>query len=662
MLNLGILAHVDAGKTTLTEQLLHAVGIIDEVGRVDDGTTRTDSSELERQRGITIKSAVVSFAVDGVTVNLLDTPGHPDFIAEVERVLGVLDGAVLVVSAVEGVQSQTLALFRALRRLRVPTLFFVNKIDRVGADVDRVLEAIRERLDANLLAMNAPRDLGTRNTSVHAPDLDAPEHFEAAIEALTVNDDDLLDRFLAGTALSSDEVRRALVEQTASLSVHPVYFGAALPGVGITDLLDGIATLLPPAAQDTTGEPAGTVFKIEREPSGEKTAYVRMFSGTLRIRDRIPLGDDTAPLDTVTATEVFDQGTTHRRPAVRAGEIARVHGLASARIGATFGPIEGRVGEHVFAPPTLETAVVPRDRRHTRAVFEALSDLAEQDPLINLRQDDARQELFLSLYGEVQKEIIAQTLASERGLEIEFRPTTPVCIERPHGSGSAIELIPPSRSPDHPFLATLGLTVTPLPPDSGVDFELDVNVRSIPIHVFDSAAAFHQMMRQAVLDTLQQGLHGWQVTDCKVTMTDCDYQAPPRKWPGTTLSDYRDLTPLVLMAALQQAGTTVCEPILNYHLEFPADVLSPMMALLGDLGARPGRPHTRGSTYVLDGTIRAARLHDLQSRLPDLTRGEGVLESAFAEYRPVHGTPPARPRTDRNPLDRTDYLRRIAGG
>ena len=147
-LNLGILAHVDAGKTTLTERLLHAAGVIDEVGRVDDGTTQTDSLALERQRGITIKSAVVSFVVDGVTINLLDTPGHPDFIAEVDRVLGVLDGAVLVVSAVEGVQSQTLLLFRALRRLRVPTVMFVNKLDRVGAAVPRVLEAIRERLDA----------------------------------------------------------------------------------------------------------------------------------------------------------------------------------------------------------------------------------------------------------------------------------------------------------------------------------------------------------------------------------------------------------------------------------------------------------------------------------------------------------------------------------
>src|SRR5437588_4173397 len=161
--NLGILAHVDAGKTSLTERLLFAAGVIDSVGRVDDGSTQTDSLALERQRGITIKSAVVSFAIDDVTVNLIDTPGHPDFIAEVERVLSVLDGAVLVISVVEGVQSQTTLLMRALQRLRVPTLIFVNKIDRSGADCERVLDAIADRLSPAIIPMGSVSDVGTRS-------------------------------------------------------------------------------------------------------------------------------------------------------------------------------------------------------------------------------------------------------------------------------------------------------------------------------------------------------------------------------------------------------------------------------------------------------------------------------------------------------------------
>src|SRR5882724_6355853 len=162
MLNLGILAHVDAGKTSLTERLLYAAGVIDEIGSVDDGSTQTDSMALERQRGITIKSAVVSFVVNDVTVNLIDSPGHPDFIAEVERVLSVLDGAVLVVSAVEGVQAQTRILMRALQRLRIPTLIFVNKIDRSGADYEHVLHKITTKLTPAVVPMGSVTELGTR--------------------------------------------------------------------------------------------------------------------------------------------------------------------------------------------------------------------------------------------------------------------------------------------------------------------------------------------------------------------------------------------------------------------------------------------------------------------------------------------------------------------
>jgi ribosomal protection tetracycline resistance protein len=303
---------------------------------------------------------------------------------------------------------------------------------------------------------------------------------------------------------------------------------------------------------------------------------------------------------------------------------------------------------------------VARHGGEERAVFDALSDLAEQDPLIDLRQDDTRQELFLSLYGEVQKEIVAQTLQGDYGLEIEFRATTPVCIERPNGVGAAVEPLPSRRSPAHPFLAGIGLEISPMAPGSGIAFDLDVGIKSIPIHVFGSVDAFKDVMQRAVRDTLRQGIHGWEVTDCRVVMTDCDYQAPPRRWPGTTLSDYRLLTPLVLMAALQRAGTTVLEPVLDVHLELPATDLGSIMSVLRELGAQPGPPTTDGSSSVLDGVIRVARLHQLRSRLPDLTRGEGVLESVPAGYLPVHGVPPVRPRTDRNPLDRTDYLRRVS--
>ncbi len=225
-LNLGILAHVDAGKTTLTERLLYAAGVIDELGRVDDGTTQTDTLPLEQRRGITIKSAVVSFAIDDVRVNLIDTPGHPDFIAEVERVLSVLDGAVLVISAVEGVQSQTPLLMRALQRLGVPTLIFVNKLDRVGADPDRVLEEISARLTPAIVPM------GRRPQARLA-------------EVLADLDESLLAEYVEGDGLPYRRLREELAAQTGRALVHPVFVGSAKTGEGVDDLMSGIAELLP---------------------------------------------------------------------------------------------------------------------------------------------------------------------------------------------------------------------------------------------------------------------------------------------------------------------------------------------------------------------------------------------------------------------------------
>jgi len=227
-LNLGIVAHVDAGKTTLTERLLYEAGVIDELGSVDAGTTQTDTLALEQQRGITIKSAVTSFALGDVHVNLIDTPGHPDFIAEVERALGVLDGAVLVISAVEGVQAQTRVLLRALRRLGIPTLIFVNKIDRVGARDD--VDGYAQRLNATLVRMTT-----LHNGAPVAADLGG------WLEVLAERDDELLAAFVDGRPVAPRRLRAALKAQTRRSEVHPVFFGSAITGAGVSDLLRGIA-------------------------------------------------------------------------------------------------------------------------------------------------------------------------------------------------------------------------------------------------------------------------------------------------------------------------------------------------------------------------------------------------------------------------------------
>ena len=652
-LNLGILAHVDAGKTTLTERLLHAAGVIDEIGSVDDGSTQTDSLALERQRGITIKSAVVSFTIGDVAVNLIDTPGHPDFIAEVERVLSVLDGAVLVVSAVEGVQAQTRVLMRALQRLRVPTLIFVNKIDRRGARFEPVLHGIRDKLSPAIVAMGSAGGLGTRGASF-APYRagDAPFAREL-VELLADHDDALLAAYVDDeSAVSYARLRGGLAAQARRARVHPVFFGSARTGAGVDELTAGIADLLPAAEAGGDGPVSGTVFKIERGPRGEKIAYVRMFSGTVRTRDRLRIGGDGE--GKVTAVSGPDGGA-----AIAAGQIGKLWGLGDVRIGDAIGtPRTAAPGRQSFAPPTLETVVVPRRRADRGALRVALDQLAEQDPLIDLRQDELRQEISVSLYGEVQKEVIQATLANDFGVDVTFRATTTICIERPDGTGAAAEIL--GEEPN-PFLATVGLRIDPAPIGSGVEFRLEVELGSMPF-------AFFRAVEETVKETLRQGLHGWEVTDCTVTMTHSGYAARQShahavfdKSMSSTAGDFRNLTPLVLMSALRRAGTRVYEPMHRFQLEIPADTLGAVPPVLVQLGGVPQATAIRGPTCTVEGEVPAARVHELRRQLPALTRGEGILETAFERYHPVRGEIPDRPRSDDNPLDREEYLRRVAG-
>jgi ribosomal protection tetracycline resistance protein len=479
MLNLGILAHVDAGKTTLTERLLYAAGIIDEIGSVDDGSSQTDFLALERQRGITIRSAVVSFPIDDTTVNLIDTPGHPDFIAEVERVLNVLDGAVLVVSAVEGVQPQTRLLMRALRRLRVPTLIFVNKIDSLGARYEEVLRDISERLTPAAVAMGSVRGLGS-STVEFMPGRAGDPGFRAALAStLAEQDNALLTSYIEDEAsVSYRTLLKRLEAQTRRALLYPVFFGSAKTGAGVDSVAAGIRKLLPPAERDMDGPLSGSVFKIDRGPTGEKIAYARMFSGTVRTRNRVRFGDGAEAK--VTAIDIFEHGSRHQHDSLSAAEIGQLRGLRDIRIGDAIGSRHA-TAQHHFAPPSLETVVTAIESSDRGRLRVALAQLAEQDPLINVRQDDNHQEMSVSLYGEVQKEVIQS-------------------------------------------------------------------------------------------ETLQQGIYGWQVTDCKVTVTHSDYYARHShahqgfaKSMSSTGTDFRGLTPLVVMSALIQAGTVVYEPMHHFH-------------------------------------------------------------------------------------------------
>ena len=492
--------------------------------------------------------------------------------------------------------------------------------------------------------MGSASGLGTRSASFTPYGAADAEFTSGLVDLLADHDDAFLAAYVDDEAnVSYRRLRGELAAQTRQALVHPVFFGSAITGAGVDALIAGITELLPAAEGDVDGPVSGAVFKVERGPAGEKIAYVRMFSGTVRVRDRLQFGRDAE--GKVTAISVFDRGSAVQRASVAAGQIGKLWGLGEVQIGDTIGKSRTTTERHYFAPPTLETVVVPRRPADKGALHVALTQLAEQDPLINLRQDDSRQEIFVSLYGEVQKEVIQATLANDFEIDVEFRETTTICIERPIGVGAAVEVLGKARRrqsvPRHHRAAHR----------AGSDRHRGAvpaggQGRDDTAHVYKAVEDFHEAMERTVLETLRQGIYGWQVTDCTVTMTGCDYQAPPRRWPGSTAADFRLLTPLVLMGALKQAGTVVCEPIHRFHLEIPADTFGAMVSALARLRAVPQTQEMRGSSYMLEGEIPAARVHELQQQLPALTRGEGVLECDFDSLQtgPRHDPDPAADR------------------
>ncbi|MFE6614589.1 GTP-binding protein [Amycolatopsis sp. NPDC057786] len=610
-LNLGILAHVDAGKTSLTERLLHHTGAIGTLGRVDAGDTHTDTMEPERRRGITIRSAVVAFRVGDLRVNLIDTPGHPDFIAEVERALGVLDGVVLVVSAVEGVQAQTRVLMRALTRLRLPVLIFVNKVDRAGARYDGLLTDLAERLGVACVPMSEVDGIGTGSAKVRPSSLSS-----GTAERLAEHSDAFLAAYLEDT-VTAEDCRAELVRQTRLGLVSPVFFGSARSGEGIAELTSGIREFLSGARKSAPDSRLrATVFKIERGRAHEKIAYVRVFSGDIGARDHVRFHRRGLTKEAkVSAVHVFELGGETVEGRAWAGRIAKVTGLKEIRIGDLIGVPDSEDGAARFPPPALETVVSPA----TPAVFAALRELAEEDPLITVRQDDVTRRISVRLYGEVQKEIIAETLAAQHGLDVTFSLTRPVCAERPVGTGHSVWFITEKRNP---YFATLGLRVGPGAPGSGPTFGLDVELGSLPL-------AFHKAIEETVDATLRSGPSGREVVDCVVTVTHTGYFSPV-----SAAGDFRKITPFVLAEALREAGMEVLEPVSRIEVELPADTVTATLSRLVEHGGTVTGSVARGDRAGLTGVLPTGEVARFEQRLPGLTRGEGLMSTEPAGHRP----------------------------
>ncbi|MEH7029855.1 GTP-binding protein [Bacillus wiedmannii] len=637
-INIGIVAHVDAGKTSLTERILYETNVIKEVGRVDSGSTQTDSMELERQRGITIKASVVSFLIDDVKVNVIDTPGHADFIAEVERSFSVLDGAILVISAVEGVQAQTKILMRTLQKINIPTILFVNKIDRSGANSEKVIKQIKTILSNKALPFYSAQNEGTKEARIIEY-----KSYDDCIERLAPYNESLLESYVNNEIVTDALLRKELEKQIQQANVYPIFFGSAMTGIGVTELLKNISALFPANKSAENEILSGVVFKIERESSGEKIAYVRLFSGSLHVRKYVDIqrGESLPHKEKIKKMCLFHNGDAVQTSTVPSGDFCKVWGLSDIKIGDIIGERTDYIKDIHFAEPQMEAAIdaVPTERIHD--LYAALMELCEEDPLIQVWKDDVHNELYIRLFGEVQKEVIETTLFEKYNLQVTFSNTRVVCIEKPIGVGNNVEVM---GEKENPFYATIGFKIERGELNSGITYNLGVELGSLPL-------AFHKAIEDTVFQTLKQGLYGWEVTDISVTLTHTGYASPV-----TTASDFRNLTPLVLMDALKQAETYVYEPVNEFELTVPEQAISTAMYKLAAIPATFAEPILYNDSYQLTGALPVAKTENFKRMLHSFTEGEGIFTtkpSGFTKLKPPF---PTRKRVDYNPLNRKDYL------
>ncbi|HEX5498176.1 MAG TPA: hypothetical protein VFX03_03075, partial [Thermomicrobiales bacterium] len=357
--------------------------------------------------------------------------------------------------------------------------------------------------------------------------------------------------------------------QIAAGSVAPLFFGSAVTGVGVPELLSGVAQWLPPADEAVDAPLHGAIFKIDRRPSGEKVVYARLFAGELSVRQRVAMrrrnafGEAEIIEERLTGIDRFAAGTAARAERATAGDIVALHGLRSARIGDRLGDDDAPDVARAFPPPALESVVRPVDPGQITRLREALEQLAEQDPFIALRQRNEAGDVSVRLYGDVQKEILEETLARDFGVAVAFGPSQTICVERPIGVGEHLEVM---SAAGNPFFATVGLRIEAAPPGSGVRYARELG--SLPL-------AFYRAIEETVRETLTQGLHGWEVVDCAIELTQAGFSSPV-----STAADFRKLTPLVLMRAIDQAGTTVCEPVEELELDIPEDTFGSVCGAL----------------------------------------------------------------------------------
>ena len=659
--NIGILAHVDSGKTTLTEQILYRTGALRLAGSVDEGTAATDNLSIERLRGISVRTSTASTVWKGVTVNIIDTPGHVDFAGEVERSLSALDYAIVVVSAVEGVRAHTENIIRALDKAGLPRLIFINKIDRAGADVDAVLHDLRAISKQAYFPVTTVDKIGFPEAVTKR--IEGKEFETAATEALADVCDEAAELYLIDVTLQLERAEQLVREHISDLSLAPVLCGSAKLGVGIDDLLDFIVSFMPSAERRATEELSGVIFKIEHDKSIGKVSHIRLFGGQIANRDRVtlvrpddprfknPEGEENDAVELeekppitekVSQIRKFTGGKYTDAGIVEGGDIAALCGLPSAKAGQFVGSLQLSEAYHLVTP-FLRVKAVPADGDPEKvpALAAALAELSDEEPYINAKWENGQREITISTTGKIQLEILESLLHERYNIAASFSPPTVIYKETPSKAGIAYA----DYTMPKPCWAVVQFKFEPMPRGYGVSYH-----GKLPSN--QCFYRYQTHIRTSFYQCLEQGLYGWEVTDFKCTLVGGQHHTI-----HTHPLDFFVCTPMAFMNGLQSLGSTILEPLLKLRISLPANLSGKVTSEIIRMQGEFDTPMFFGDTAVIEAIVPVATSMDFPVKLASWSSGKAILSSSFHGYRECRdGLEHVNPRHGVNPLDRSKWI------
>ena len=671
--NIGFIAHIDAGKTTVTEQVLYATGRIHRVGGVDDGTTAMDWMPQERERGITITAAATTAQWQDCRINIIDTPGHVDFTAEVERSLRVLDGGVVVLDAVAGVQSQSETVWRQADTYNVPRICFVNKMDRVGASYERTLDSVRRRLKANPVPIQLPMgeeaefrgtiDLiggraivyplgrGARTSAEDYEDVPIPAEFkddyyryrQEMIEKIVETDEQLLIRYLEGEELSPEDLRAALRRATIARELVPVLCGSAISGKGVHPLLDAILWLLPSPADvppvegvnpqteetelrhpDTDGPLAALAFKVATDPYVGRLVFLRVYSGRVKSGASV---QNVSRKGRERLGRLLQMHANHREELedVIAGDICAAVGLKNTFTGDT---ICADVDQVILEPPKFPSPVVsvaiePMTRADQDRLSDALRKLSDEDPTFVVRFNDETGQTVMSGMGELHLEVLVDRMRREFNVEaqvgrprVSYRET----LTRPYRSEARFV----RQTGGHGQYGHVVLDLEPLDRGEGIKFVNDIAGGVIPREYIP---AIERGVRQA----LDNGpLGGYPLVDLKISLVDGSFHNV-----DSSEMAFRSAGMMAIREGVSKGGPCLLEPIAELEVVTPADYLSDV---IGDLGTRRAQIRTiegQESAQTVRVLVPLGETFSYTTALRSLTQGRASFTMEFRYYEPV---------------------------